>query len=134
MVNLMRKYQQTLMVIVTFVVIIAFAWLYNNTNFDARRCGSRGQSVLAARLSHAEYQRVRRKFEVCQMLGMYEMLSGLGYPVGSQRSRNDVEDNFVWNSFILRHEADALEIQPTDAGNRRGSAEDSRLPNQQRPV
>ena len=29
MVNLMRKYQQTLVQIVTILVIIAFAWLYN---------------------------------------------------------------------------------------------------------
>ena len=30
MVNLMRKYQQTLMLIITILVIIAFAWLYND--------------------------------------------------------------------------------------------------------
>ena len=34
MVNLLRKYQQSLMILVTVMVIIAFVWLYNGTRFD----------------------------------------------------------------------------------------------------
>src|SRR4030095_7083926 len=36
MVNLMRKYQQTLLLIITILVIIAFAWLYNDYKLGGR--------------------------------------------------------------------------------------------------
>ena len=112
MVNIMRKYQQTLMILVTFVVIIAFTWLYNNTSFEhvgADRVGS----VYGRMVSQTDYLREARKFEISQMLGLYEYLGNLA-SVGNQRSRNDAEDNFIWNSFVLQHEAQALGIQPTE--------------------
>ena len=112
MINIMRRYQQTLMILVTFVVIIAFTWLYNNTSFE-RVGADRVGSVYGRMVSQADYLRVARKFEICQMLGLYEFLGNLA-SVGNQRSRNDAEDNFIWNNMVLRHEADALGIQPTE--------------------
>jgi hypothetical protein len=123
MVNYMRKYQQTLMIMVTFVVIITFAWLYNDTKFFDRVGADRVGTVYGRVITQAQYLRGARKFEISQMLGLYELV---GHPpgqpfgpcglssVGNQQSRNDGEDNFVWNNFVLRHEADALGIQPTE--------------------
>jgi peptidyl-prolyl cis-trans isomerase D len=113
MVNLMRRYQQTLMIVITFIVIIAFAWLYNDHDF-AKAGNDHVGAVYGRTVSRAEYLRVARKFEICQMLGMQELWSALGFS-GNPKSRNDLEENFIWNSFVLRHEADALAIEPTEA-------------------
>ena len=115
MVNLMRKYQQSLMVFVTFIVIICFVWFYNSNStradrFDAEIAGKAyGRTVTGA-----EFKRMGRKFQICQMLGLNELAGGLGY-VGNPRSRDEVAENFIWNSFVLRHEAEALGITPTDS-------------------
>lgn len=111
MVNLMRRYQQTLMVMVTFIIIIAFVWLYNSTSFD--KVGADRVGKLYGRpVTRTEYLQVARKFEICQMLGMNDLWSALGFS-GNPRSRNDLEENFIWNSFVLRHEADELDVEPT---------------------
>lgn len=100
------------MVIVTFIVIICFAWFYN-TNSTRR---DRGDDDIAGKaygrtVTGAEFKRVGRKFQICQMLGLNEFWSGLGY-MGNPKPEVMAE-NFVWNSFVLRHEADALGIVPT---------------------
>ena len=115
MVNLMRKYQQSLMVFVTFIVIICFVWFYNSSStradrFDAEIAGKAyGRTVTGA-----EFKRMGRKFQICQMLDLQELWSGLGY-FGNPRSQNELADNFIWNSYVLRHEADALGIVPTES-------------------
>lgn len=99
---------------VTVIVIVCFVWFYNSNS----RGGERGDADIAGKVygrnvSGAEFKRVARKFEICQMLGLSELWSGLGY-AGNPKSRNELEENFIWNSFVLRHEADALGIAPTD--------------------
>lgn len=101
------------MIMVTFIVIICFAWLYNDTKFFDRVGSERVGMVYGKQVARAQYLRVARKFEICQMLGLNELWSGLGF-TGNPRSRGDLEENFIWNSFVLRHEADALGIEPTD--------------------
>ena len=103
------------MVFVTFIVIICFVWFYNSNStrgdrFDAEIAGKAyGRTV-----SGAEFKRMGRKFQICQMLGLNELAGGLGY-VGNPKSRDEVAENFIWNSFVLRHEAEALGITPTES-------------------
>ena len=101
------------MVFVTFIVIICFVWFYNSNSTR----GDRGDADIAGKVyghtvTGAEFKRVARKFEICQMLGLSELWSGLGY-TGNPKSRGEMEENFIWNSFVLRHEADALGISPS---------------------
>ncbi len=103
------------MVFVTVIIIICFAWFYNSNSLR----GDRGDADIAGKayghtVSGAEFKRVARKFEICQMLGLSELWSGLGY-TGNPKSRAEMEDNFIWNSFVLRHEADALGIAPSES-------------------
>lgn len=113
MVNILRRYQHPLMVMVTFIVVITFAWLYNDTRSFDKIGADRVGEIYGRTVVRAEYLRAVRKFEICQMLNLTELWSGLGFS-GKMGSRNDFEDNFVWNSFVLRHEADALNIVPQE--------------------
>jgi len=109
MVNLMRKYQQTLLLIVTILVIIAFAWLYNDNKLGRGRDDSVG-TVYGKQVGVGEYQRGARRMLVCQELGMYELIGGLA---GNARSMESAQPNFVFGSYVLRHEADSLGLKPT---------------------
>ena len=110
------------MVIVTFIVIICFAWFYNTSSTR----GDRGDADIAGKVyghmvTGAEFKRVARKFEIAASLGLESYLKTLathGDPnpyAMMQKSRSELEENFIWNSFVLRHEAESLGIQPADA-------------------
>ena len=111
MVYLFRKHQQTLMVIITAIVIISFVWLYDPTY---RRGGRPGAdfigSVYDRRISLSEFQRGTRKVEVCAGLDLSELLSTLAT---DGRTRDEQLSNFVFNNIILRHESDELGLVPT---------------------
>lgn len=114
MVNLMRKFQQPLMVFVTVIVIICFAWFYNtNTGRGDRSDADIAGKVYGHTVTGAEFKRMARKLSICQMLGLNDLMRSLAY-VGSPKSRGELEENYIWNSMVLRHEADALGIAPTE--------------------
>ena len=80
----MRKYQQTLLLIVTILVIIAFAWLYNINS------GHKGHEDAVGKIYDrpvglGEYHRGAKRMQVCQELGLYELIGGLA---GDARSMN----------------------------------------------
>jgi peptidyl-prolyl cis-trans isomerase D len=113
MVNLLRKHQQFLMIVITFLVIIAFVWLYNGTSrtqYD--RLGTdRVGKIYGRTVSQADLDRDVRRFEVARSLQLIDLLSGL---IGQATSRDQAVENFVWNSRVLNHEAEILCIQPTN--------------------
>jgi peptidyl-prolyl cis-trans isomerase D len=111
MVNLMRKYQQTLLLIVTILVIIAFAWLYNDYKMGSSREDAVGR-VYEKPVRLGEYHRGAKRLQVAQELGMYELIGGLA---GDARSMEALQPNFVFGTYVLRHEADALGLKPTSA-------------------
>jgi peptidyl-prolyl cis-trans isomerase D len=110
MVNLLRKYQQPLMIAVTIVIIICFVWFYNGTQMD--RIGSdRVATIYGRHISMAEFARGSRKFEVCRELRLVELLETM---VGPARSIEEAKENFIFNGIILRHEAERLGVTTTD--------------------
>lgn len=113
MVNILRRYQHPLMVLVTVITTISFVWLYNNTRSFDKIGADRVGEIYGRTVVQADYLRAARKFEICQMLNLTDLWSSLGFS-GKMGSRNDFEENFVWNSFVLRHEADALNIVPQE--------------------
>jgi len=111
MVNLLRKYQKPLMTVITFLIIVAFVWLYNGrTQFD--RTGQRSYRIYDRSLSQAEVERTARRFHLARALGLNEMIIGLA---GNAMSQEQAMENFVWNSYVLTHEARKLGLTPTDA-------------------
>ncbi len=110
MVNLLRKHQQFLMILITIMVIIAFVWLYNGTRFD-RMVKDEAATIYGRAVARTELERQARRFQLCADLGLFEMLQDLA---GGGFDRDQMYDNFIWNSFVLRHEAGELHVRPTD--------------------
>ncbi len=111
MVNLMRRYQQAVMMVVTVVVIISFVWFYNG-NTSQRSRADRVGTLYNRPVGMAEYSRESRKFEICRALGLYELWTTL---IGRQaRTESEAVESFVWNSLVLRHQANALGLSCTD--------------------
>lgn len=109
MVNLFRKYQQSLMLIITILVIIAFVWLYNSTQLD--KIGVNHVATIYGKgVAQADLEKTARKAQLSMELGLFDMLQTLG----GGNDQNQMIESFVWNSMVLKHEADALAIAPTD--------------------
>lgn len=114
MVHLLRKYQQPLLICVTILVIIAFVG-YWNTNQSTRGGGggfgtaSMG-TIYGRNVRETDFAREARKFDIARALGLIDMLQSLA---GHGYDMNEVITDYVWNSMVLRHEADALQIIPT---------------------
>lgn len=109
MVHLFRKNQKTLTLLITILVIIAFVWLYNSTQFE--KIGkSTVARVYGRGVSHAEIERRGKRYDLAAGMGLFQyvqMLSALG-PEGI-----DPRENFALSTIVLEHEAEALGIAPT---------------------
>lgn len=111
MVNLLRKHQQPLMIFVTVVIIIAFVVFYNgNSSSKNQSQHSQAFKIYGRSYSQEEIQRKARRFEVAKRAGLMELVYGL---TGNPSSQQALE-NFVWNSFVLDHEAQRLGITAND--------------------
>ena len=84
MVNLMRRYQQALLTVVTVVIIISFAWLYT----DYKGGGARGEDSVGRIYDRpvrlGEFQRGLRRMQLARELGMNELVRALA---GNPRSQ-----------------------------------------------
>ncbi len=107
MINLMRKNQRWLMILISVVVIVAFVFLYNKTDLDKLSSNSVG-SIYGKTVSGSEFARSEKQFEVARGLGMYDLLQVLV----TGGSRDQTED-FVWSTLVLRKKAGVLQIEPT---------------------
>ncbi|MDP9292798.1 MAG: SurA N-terminal domain-containing protein [Verrucomicrobiota bacterium] len=112
MTNILRRHQHFLMVLITFLVIIAFVWLFNGTRYERGGGGSDTVAKIYGRsISHADNERDARRFDVARALQLFTLLEAL---VGEPQSREQAVENFIWNGRVLRHEADELQIRPTN--------------------
>jgi len=94
------------MIFVTVLIIIAFTWLYNNTQMDKIGTGHVA-TIYGREVTFAQTQRVGRKFDLCQDLGLMDLLRSLAI------RQQDAKENFIWNSLVLKHESGKLAIDPT---------------------
>lgn len=112
MVNLLRRFQQPVLITLTFFVIIAFVILYGGPGTRLDRLGSQHIARIYDRnVQPAEYNAIGRMFEVCRTLGMLDVVIPLAQ---NARTMGEVTSNYVWNTMVLRHEADEMGIHPTD--------------------
>lgn len=110
MTNLMRKYRQQMLIVVTAVTIFSFVWLYNDYGVGRTGDGLVGR-VYEHEVKLPDYQRGLRRMQMCQEIGMFELVGALA---GDARTMEEAQPNFVFNAYVLRHEADALGISPTE--------------------
>ena len=113
MVNIFRRFQQPLLIALTVFVIIAFVILYGGPGTRLDKLGSDKIATIYNRsvLPH-EYRAIGRQFEICRRLGMFDLIIPLSQ---NARTMGEVTENYVWNTIVLRHTAENLGIQPTEA-------------------
>ncbi len=110
MVNLIRRFQQPLLIAITILVIISFAVLYNTDSLG--RLGADRVAVVAGRgVSIADYQLGLRKWEIAGGIGLRELVGSLGMPATSE---DEFRKNYVLGSIVLREEAKQLGLSATD--------------------
>jgi hypothetical protein len=112
MIDFLRRFQQPVMITLTVVVIIAFVILYGGPGTRLDRLGADSAAKMYGRNVHAaEVGAVSRQFQVCQSLGMIDVLIHLS---GNARTMQDAIESYTWNTMVLRHQAAKLGILPTD--------------------
>src|SRR4051812_26778276 len=104
MVSLLRRFQQPLMIMVTILIIISFVVLYNKTDFLEAGTSGPVATIYGKPVTFAQTQRVLRKFDLSQDLGLMELLRSLAI------RQEDAKENFLWNSLILKHESKVLGV------------------------
>lgn len=108
MVNLFRRHQQALMIFVTVVTIVTFAGFYSHSDFLDKGSSGRVAVIYGRNVSFGQAQRAMRKGDLSQQLGMMELYQSLAV------NRRDAKENYIWNSMVLKHEAERLGIEPTE--------------------
>lgn len=109
MVHLFRRYQQPLMILITILTIISFVALFNMNRVTDRGGTDQVGSIYGKSVTMAQAQKIMRKFEVAQELRLGELLQALAI------RQENARQNFLWNTFVLKHESAQLGIEPTDA-------------------
>ena len=115
MVHHFRKHQQTLLIVVTILVLASFVYYWNGNQGGRGGGFSSGTTVATLngqKISEVDVQRDMRKCQVAISLGLVDLVRGLA---GNSDSEDQAMQNYVWNSRVLRHEADLLQIVPDDA-------------------
>ncbi len=119
------------MIVVTVLVIIAFIWLYNDQSFDRSAGADRVGTIYGRGVTHgadlARGAEIRCSAARSDCIELWSTLIGMKPATSSEAT-----ENFVWNSLVLRHEADALGIQPTDDEVVAADARAAALPDQRR--
>ena len=108
---MIRKHHKVLMIVITALVCISFSWYWNKTDFAQMGNGTVG-TIYDRSVTQVEFHRNARLFQLGSQLGMRELLQSL--TLGAQ-SEDDAFSSFSWNLMVLRHEANALGINPTTA-------------------
>lgn len=113
MINVIRKNQQVLMVIVTVLVIISMVY-YFQLNRNSNRGGGpdRIGTIYNRPITQVELQRGAAKMEIAIRLGLMDLAQILVQPQGNDR--NQAPMLYALNTIVLRHEADRLLVNPTD--------------------
>src|SRR4051812_28093151 len=112
MVNIIRRFQKPLLIVVATVTIISFVVFFNLPGAKSGGMHSDKVATVYGRdFTRIQEEQAVRRFEVCFALRMADVLFAL---VGRQEmfmafmrrsATNEDVTNYVWNSQVLRHEA-----------------------------
>ncbi len=102
-----RRYQQPLLIIFTILIIITFVGFFDKSGMMGKLGHDAPAQIYGQPVTQVQMQREGRKFSLAQKLGMQELLMSV---VGRPQSEADAIENFLWNSMVVRHEAEQLGI------------------------
>ena len=111
MLSTIRQFQKGILIVVTVLIVIAFAFLYADYDFVK---GTVGTNDCVIRVNNRCYrveeaQKLARYYNLANSLGMSEFSRTL---LGPNRLDQD-PTNFVFNLLVMRKEAERLGIEPT---------------------
>ena len=110
MINVMRKNQRILWIVIAFLAI-PFVFYFQNDILT--NDGAQNQQIgeLYGRpVSNLEFQRNARLFNLAQQLGMFTLMQDL---VAGAQSQEEAYAEFTFNRLILREQAERLGIRPS---------------------
>src|SRR5258708_37231019 len=102
MVNLFRRFQQPMMIGITILIIVTFAWFCGRPDFLDKGASGRVAVIYGRNVTLGQAKRAGRKADLSEQLGMVELYRSLAV------TRQDAKENYIWNSMVLKHEAEAL--------------------------
>jgi peptidyl-prolyl cis-trans isomerase D len=110
MLETLRKRQRSVLLLITVIVIIAFAWWGNPGN--RMRGGPDGviAKINGRSVTVGEFQKIAAGLPIAAALGMMDMVGPL---TGGSHSRQEAAENYAWNLLVMRDAAKRFEIQPT---------------------
>jgi hypothetical protein len=110
MIQILRKNQRGLMLLVAFITIVAFVFLYNTTQLD-ELASVRDPSIYGKALNPIAIERQVKNYHLTSALGQFDLLEKLG---GTVPDQGMAITQFVWNLLVLQHQSRELGIEPTD--------------------
>lgn len=99
------------MLVIAVVVIVTFVVFYDPAKLNKIDSNSVGE-IYGRNLTQAEIDREVKNFQLALPLGEYGLIGDLG---GMAQNEAQALNEFVFNMMVLRHQAKALGIEPTDA-------------------
>ncbi len=95
------------MIAFSVFTILSFTVFYSRSDFLDKTGAGHFATIYGHPVTFTQAQRLGRKFDLCQDLGLFDLLQSLAV------RRQDAKENFIWNNMVLRHETDRLGIEPT---------------------
>ena len=111
MLTVIRKNQQVLMLVIAILTIIAFIWLYNPTDKFHKFGSNDVISIYGRVVQRAEIDHQARGYRLALALGLTDFVRDLG---GMGENEEASVSDFILNLFIIRNQAPALGIHPSD--------------------
>lgn len=110
MIQVLRKNQRVLMLVVAVLTIVAFIFLYNTTQLD-ELAAIENPTIYGKSLTPLAIDRQVKNYQLTLALGQFELLQKLG---GTAPDEDRALTEFVWNLLVLQHQSRELGIAPTD--------------------
>jgi parvulin-like peptidyl-prolyl isomerase len=110
MIQVLRKNQRVLMLVVAVLTIVAFIFLYNTTQLD-ELAAIKNPTIYGKSLTPLAIDRQVKNYQLTLALGQFELLEKLG---GTAQDQDRALTEFVWNLLVLQHQSRELGIEPTD--------------------
>lgn len=106
-VNLMRSNQRWMMTVIAILVIISFIWFFSNRSHYDQTGNDQVGTVYGQAVSNTEFERTIRQLSTAEDLGLENLVKP---EVFNKRDLISSAMNFI----VLKHEAGALGIEPSD--------------------
>ena len=107
MLTAIRRLQKSILIVVTAIIIVAFAWLYDSSSYD-KMGATEIFNIDGRSYRRSEYQKLARTYDLCRRLGTFEFLIAM---TGRQ---NQDTTRYVVNLLVLRNQAGKLGIRPSE--------------------